>query len=70
MRVAGDIRDLLLLWIFDENQLFRLIEVGDMAILIDTSSEVAGSSSVPRSATDEGYLDVPTVKESRSCVEC
>lgn len=40
------------LWVFNEDHLLRFVEVGHMALLVDTTAEITGSSSVSRSATD------------------
>lgn len=45
-----------------QDNLFRFIEIGDVAGGVDTSSEISGTGSVPRSSRDEKEKEIPRVK--------
>lgn len=56
--------------VFDEDHLFRFVEVGNVTLLVHTTSEVTGSSSVSRTTTDQAQLHALVVDDTFSEVDC
>jgi len=49
--------------------LLRLVEVGNVAIMVDATPEVPRSGSETGTPTDEAQLQLPTVDHHRTCIE-
>jgi hypothetical protein len=54
---------------FNEQQLLGLVEVGNMPLMIDTTSKVTRASSITRAAADKTQLDMATMDKCRTNVE-
>ena len=55
---------------FDEEDLFRLIVVGSISVVINTTAEITRASAESRATADEAELELPPMEEDGAQVKC